>query len=153
MGLDMYLEKRSYVWNWKHSPDSSYTVTVRLNGVDRADIKPERVKYVVEEVAYWRKANAIHKWFIDNVQEGKDDCGQYDVSRKDLQKLLQDIISVLNCRESAGEKLPAEGGFFFGGTEYGGNYFDDLEYTKSILAEILKEDPNGSIDYIYHSSW
>ena len=28
-----------------------------------------------EEVGYWRKANAIHGWFVRNVQNGKDDCG------------------------------------------------------------------------------
>ena len=26
------------------------------------------------EVAYWRKANAIHKFFVDTVQDGIDDC-------------------------------------------------------------------------------
>ena len=24
-----------------------------------------------DEVAYWRKANAIHQWLVDNVQWGK----------------------------------------------------------------------------------
>ena len=31
--------------------------------------------YEDNQIASWRKANAIHKWFVDNVQDGVDDCG------------------------------------------------------------------------------
>lgn len=41
-----------------------------------------------QEVAYWRKANAIHKWFVDNIQDGIDDCGNYEVTKEDLEELL-----------------------------------------------------------------
>ena len=37
-----------------------------------------------EEVGYWRKANQIHKWFVDNVQDGVDDCGEYKVTKEQL---------------------------------------------------------------------
>lgn len=40
------------------------------------------------EVGYWRKANQIHNWFVENVQNGVDDCERYEVSEDDLQKLL-----------------------------------------------------------------
>ena len=40
------------------------------------------------EIAYWRKANAIHKWFVDNVQDGIDDCRQSVVTREQLNELL-----------------------------------------------------------------
>lgn len=33
---------------------------------------------------YWRKANAIHNWFVANVQGGNDDCGRYDVDVEQL---------------------------------------------------------------------
>lgn len=39
-------------------------------------------------VAYWRKANAIHNWFVENVQNGVDDCGVYEVTKEDLEELL-----------------------------------------------------------------
>ena len=43
---------------------------------------------IYEQVAYWRKANAIHKWFVDNVQDGKDDCRYHrEVTERDLEKL------------------------------------------------------------------
>ena len=39
-------------------------------------------------MGYWRKANAVHNWFVDNVQDGNDGCKHYWVSKEDLQKLL-----------------------------------------------------------------
>lgn len=63
MGRDMYLSKKHYVKNWDHMPpDRRYTVTVRVGGKRVNTIKSERVSHVVEEVAYWRKANQIHPW-------------------------------------------------------------------------------------------
>lgn len=41
------------------------------------------------EIAYWRKANHIHKWFVDNVQNGIDQCQKSPATREQLQKLLQ----------------------------------------------------------------
>lgn len=40
------------------------------------------------EVAYWRKANQIHKWFVDNVQNGIDECQESSVTRQQLNELL-----------------------------------------------------------------
>lgn len=48
-----------------------------------------------ENVAYWRKANHIHKWFVDNIQDGEDDCGYHrEVTERDLRRLL-DICKVI----------------------------------------------------------
>lgn len=52
-----------------------------------------------EMVGYWRKANHIHKWFVDNVQDGEDDCKEYRVSIEQLHKLRDicfDILSKLH---------------------------------------------------------
>ena len=45
-------------------------------------------KSIIEDVGYWRKANAIHKWFVDNIQDGEDDCGYYEVAPEQLEELL-----------------------------------------------------------------
>lgn len=42
----------------------------------------------VVEVAYWRKANQIHNYFVEKAQKGVDDCGYYKVSKKVAEKLL-----------------------------------------------------------------
>ena len=44
---------------------------------------------ITENVAYWRKANHIHNWFVENVQDGIDDCDYHDeVTKATLVKLL-----------------------------------------------------------------
>jgi hypothetical protein len=70
----MYLHRKTYMANWEWmKPEDRDEVTV-LRGGKPTGIKSERVKQIVEEVACWRKANAIHQWFVGNVQRGKDDC-------------------------------------------------------------------------------
>lgn len=101
MGLDMYLMKETYVKNWNHqSPEERHEVTVKRGGKVRPDIKPERVSRVVEQVAYWRKANAIHQWFVDNVQDGVDDCRRSYVDREDLRNLVDLCKKVLDSIET-----------------------------------------------------
>ena len=57
------------------------------------------------EIGYWRKANAIHKWFVDNVQNGVDDCGEYKVTKEQLIQLHNACNDVLN-NHSLAESLP-----------------------------------------------
>jgi len=73
MGLDMYLSKKTYVKYWEHNGDNNYEVTVTKAGKP-TNIDPKKVSYIVEEVGYWRKANQIHNWFVENVQNGIDEC-------------------------------------------------------------------------------
>jgi hypothetical protein len=99
MGLDMYLEKRTYVKNWSRmKPENQHQITV-LKGGKPTKIKPERIREIVEEVAYWRKANAIHQWLVDHVQEGNDNCGQHYVREEDLRELLSICTKVLEASE------------------------------------------------------
>ena len=51
---------------------------------------------IVENVGYWRKANAIHKWFVDNVQDGIDDCDYHnEVTKEILEDLLDTCEKVI----------------------------------------------------------
>lgn len=152
MGLDMYLYKKSYVKNWDHmTPENKHNITIEKGGKLRTDIKPNRICYIVEEVAYWRKANHIHKWFVENCQDGIDDCRSAYVSREQLQELLDLCKQVRDDHSQADELLPTQSGFFFGGTEYDEYYFNDIDYTIKVLEEILSEE--GSADFEYNSSW
>ena len=42
---------------------------------------------IFEDIGYWRKANAIHAWFVKNVQGGVDNCQSHEVSKEQLTKL------------------------------------------------------------------
>lgn len=152
MGLDMYLYKKTYVQNWNHmTEDQKHEISVKKGGQDVDHIKKDRISHIVEEVCYWRKFNALHAWFVENVQSGNDDCGEYYVSRTVLEQLLTDLERVLENHELASDILPTQSGFFFGSTGYDESYFDDVERTAEILKSVLAEDDHGS--FYYSSSW
>lgn len=98
MGLDMYLMKRHYVRNWDFTkPEERYQITITHGDkpVPKTEIDPDKIEYLIEEAGYWRKANAIHRWFVEHVQDGEDDCKVYDVQRDHLLKLLDTVNKVL----------------------------------------------------------
>ena len=52
-------------------------------------------KAITDNVGYWRKANQIHNWFVNNVQDGEDDCGTYEVTEEQFVDLLDICEKVL----------------------------------------------------------
>ena len=118
MGLDMYLTKKVYVGaNWEHN-NVKGKIELEANGKP-IKINFNRVSYIEEEVCYWRKANAIHQWFVNNVQDGDDDCGNYYLEKTKLKELLKICRKVLkssklvdgvvqngsSCSKETGHKL------------------------------------------------
>ena len=151
MGLDMYMHKKLYISQGDFFKEEYRDqVSITKGGKDHPTIKNSRVRYVIEEIGYWRKANAIHKWFVDNIQKGKDDCGEYFVFPNKLQELKDLCLQVIEDGNKAPELLPTNSGCFFGSTEYDEYYFDDLHETVKIIDEALS-DPEGA--YYYSSSW
>ena len=105
------------------------------------------------EIGYWRKANAIHKWFVDNVQDGVDDCGKYKVTKEQLIRLRDECNQVLNDSLLAESLLPTQSGFFFGETVYEDGYYVSLDYTMEIINDILENKSYCLDDLYYSSSW
>jgi len=102
----MYLSKRTYVKNWEHmKPSELHEITVKQGNLVRKDIRPERISNIVEEIIYWRKANAIHAWFVKNVQDGEDDCGDYYVSTENLTELRDLCVKVVKASELVAGKV------------------------------------------------
>jgi hypothetical protein len=157
MGLDMYLSKKHYVQKWNHQPkNEQFDVAVKKGDDDYNFINPEKVKYIEEEIGYWRKANHIHKWFVENVQDGIDECQESHVGIGDLKSLLCLCKEVLENRDKASSLLPTQSGFFFGDTQYDEYYFGDVEHTVRILESILNDvSEDGYLPYevYYSSSW
>lgn len=182
MGLDMYLTKKIYVGaNYKHNKVEG-SINLTKEG-KKLNIDLKKVTYIEQEAGYWRKANAIHSWFVENVQNGEDDCKPYWVSKENLEELkalcekvlkstnlvdgkcyrgerlvngqwevIYEDGKVLEDSMIAEEFLPTKDGFFFGGTQYNEDYWQDLLDTVSIIEKILKEwDDNTEI--YYQSSW
>ena len=114
MGLDMSIRIKKKMKRGKGSSLETPLLRLYLNkdgseiDYDLPDLKTKKFKYnyrkikdadhveEVYELAYWRKANAIHKWFVDNVQAGEDDCREYKLLKSDLEALHDVVCDVLN---------------------------------------------------------
>lgn len=152
MGLDMFLYKEYYIGAQYEHNNVTGTFEIFKNGKKlHMDLKD--VQYVCSEAICWRKANMIHKWFVDNIQEGADDCKRYYVEKDQLKDLLTTCKVVLDNPEFASEFLPVQDGFFYGNTKYDESYFKCLEYTVKKLTELNLNSEDYSFRYYYESSW
>lgn len=149
MGLDMYLSAKRYIWK---SSDSDNDIQDKLNEVMKDDL-PEgmRVNQVEVDAMYWRKANAIHGWFVENCQEGEDDCKEYYVEREQLEELRDLCQAVLDGDDNAELELEPTEGFFFGSTERDDYYLQDMRDTVEGLNKVLSLPK--SYEFYYRSSW
>lgn len=165
MGLDMYLEKFNInAWEYRNVDIDDIKIN---NNKLYEKLRPyivKRGKYAVweslsSEVGYWRKANAIHKWFVENVQDGVDDCEMYIVEKEALETLLDVCKTVLDAKHKdefesiAMRWLPTQSGFFFGGTDYDNWYIADIEDTINIIEKVLAETDFDNEIITYQSSW
>ena len=194
MGLDMFL------WRMKKQKGKTFDEVMEikrkmdnehLTEREKIELRPyifhtklENINYeydsLFKEVYYWRKFNAVHQWFVENVQDFVDDCENYRVTQKDLQLLietLKDVYISLQDKEmttkkvqdnsieyetkifkdedleKAKELLPTQEGFFFGGTEYDEYYFEDIKSTLNDLQMIDKSFDFENNYLVYGSSW
>lgn len=145
MGLDMYLDGKKYISCYDDKNESFLASAKEFLGYN--------LKIVTFEIAYWRKANHIHRWFVQNCQNGVDECQKTNISRKQLEELLDTCKIVEKDHDKAEELLPTQEGFFFGSTEYDKYYFDDIKYTIEVLTKILNDKSFDEMDISYHSSW
>lgn len=167
----MYLRAEKFVNGYSYQSESldfkTYQVLTELmdaKGIADPDSPSATVSFTC---AYWRKANQIHAWFVHNVQNDEDDCGEYDVERGSLVELLTICSDLLAAREDSGEtswrelcmaQLPPTPGFFFGSTDIDDGYVQDLtdtvEQLNRVLAATAAEDGSYSgWSFKYHSSW
>ena len=144
MGLDSFLYKHVYVGNTLTKDNNNKSITI-----GNQEYPTENLEYLLYEVGYWRKANQIHKWFVDNVQKGNDDCKEYYVSEEKIKELHDLCTQIISNPEKAEELLPSHPGFFFGSYEYDEYYMKDIKHTIEILEPLLNSD--NSI--YYSSSW
>ena len=134
----------------------------------------------MEEAGYWRKANAIHNYFVTNIQNGNDDQRAYRVPKRVFKDLLAKCTAILELAMAEGfrpepdengnyqdgfkasakltdlcnEQLPTQGGFFFGSTDYDDWYFHQIHYTKKLIEGIFEAwDTDGHKSYYYSCWW
>ena len=194
MGLDMYLEAEisnygGYDYAQKSSNEelrkeaSIFNVLLFTTfGKTHSEFKEEypeaNVIRISIRVGYWRKANAIHSWFVRNAQNDVDECQRSIVTRDQLQTLLDIAQTVRNTVSGteevidnskgfptysypnfiidsaiANRYLPTQGGFFFGGTDYDIDYVWDLDSTIEQLTKVLNDERFKEAVFYYQASW
>ena len=159
MGLEMYLETNSKTL------------------IDRLGIG-ETYGYLASYcrrwgiAVYWQWTNCVHRWFVENVQGGNDDCRTYEVEVEQLMELRDTCERVCEDHNLAMELLPPKDGLSFGSTELDEWYWIDVKRTYEELDEILgkidfiadeflktrmipvvPDDPSWVVKFYYRSSW
>lgn len=136
--------------------DMSFVEDYRSEYIHRFDSWDTEKKYgrktIIETVADWRKANHIHKWFVDNVQDGVDDCGIYEVTKEQLEELLDVCKTVVN------ESNLVKGKIVNGQTLKNGkwvNCYEDGEYIEnfSVAKELLPTTSGFCFGSTYYDKW
>lgn len=156
MGLDMYLYREQYVsgYGFGGNDTSKYHAIMDAVGIKGCESAPSVT--VTACVAYWRKANAIHKWFCD-LDGGKDECQRIEVSIDQLRQLRGLAEYVLFQPHTAESVLPTTSGFFFGSNGYDEWYMNDMRNTVKQLDAILEDIPEDADQwshwFIYQASW
>jgi hypothetical protein len=160
MGLDMYLSARKYVsrFDYKGSerielPEfAELAATAPENLLKYADFSGIQISY---PIGYWRKANAIHGWFVNECASGVDECQDIYVPREKLVELRDLCKQALAVPAMAGDILPPTSGFFFGTYEIDEWYMEDMKHTVTMLDNILDILPDLGWDWeiIYRASW
>lgn len=139
MGLDMYLHKINNkvlpykdesIWDLKETNSELY------EKLRPYMLKTEYGNYdtITEEIGYWRKANQIHNWFVENVQDGVDDCSSYIVSKEKLEELL-DI-----CKQVQASINLIDGTVRNGQIMKDGEIVDNIEPGKQIVNTVVAEE-------------
>lgn len=158
MGLDQYLYKipkkeyREYIKN-KNAENKNIEDTEDFDTGEQ------------EDVCYWRKCNQIHKFFVQNVQNNKDDCNEYLVSIDILSDLIERCKKIIDVwvfnnqkinktvREICFALLPPQSGFFFGSEYIDKYYIETLLTTIQNLSSVIESEDIEKYDIYYNSSW
>ncbi len=154
MGLDMYLYAERYVSAYAFDKDedkAKVQAVLDAVGVCRIAEQSPHIQVKVKVcVAYWRKVNAVHGWFVRNCANDVDDCEAVHVGRTKLLELVELCKSVLESRDAGGGLEP-----IFGPTDpKDGWYWTGLEQTIAQVTAALEAFPaDGLTTFEYRASW
>lgn len=98
-----------YISGWEFSRDPAFAPLAQLLEPMKTDPGSPSLYVKVDaegepvslrgNAGYWRKTNAVHRFFVEHAQGGEDDCGEYDVDRGVLRELLTRCLRVLERAE------------------------------------------------------
>lgn len=160
MGLDMYLEEKVYIGEQYEHREIKGTINITTSSEEkRLDKGMKNLSELVYNIAYWRKANAIHGWITKDSEDdrevevsGKKLLELVDICKKVKKSLLKEgthevevenygkkkTVVVYKNTDLADELLSPSTGFFFGSQLYNEWYVQDLDNTIEQLKDIEK---------------
>lgn len=136
--------------------DASIYREVELHDQMKVVGKPAKIigdkahKIAKEEVCYWCKFNALHKYINDNFNDhDNDNCVRIDLEIEDIEKILEIAKEIkkkvkliddeIDKPEICEKLLPTEDGFFFGSTKYDDYYMENIDKTIEQLERVIEE--------------
>lgn len=148
--LNKIKDEKEFIWDMPITIEKYPETKAKYEEYKKADGHVIKIDVGIR-VGYWRKFNALHAWFVENVQKGEDNCGQYIVKEEKLLKLQKDLMEL--TPENVAKKLPTQEGFFFGAVDYDEYYWQDVEQTKALVSYLLCQINHNERTLIYQSSW
>ena len=159
MGLDMYIFK---VKKTKHTIDELHELDREPNPNDPKIVEflpldqpyPDTFKdyyTIFKKVAYWRKFNALHNWFVTHVQVGIDNCAHYELDKDVLIDLLETLLNAKSENDPS-EMMPVSG-FFFGSTDVDEYYWEHIEKAIDEISNLIDNTNWDKERLFYTSSW
>lgn len=110
MGLNMSLKSRLYASSHLEATASLSKAVAEVLGYCLRDERSDadsgvfKINGVSISIGYWRKCYPIHTWFVNNVQEGHDDCrpafvfeSASDTLAEKLNRVNDDPTSAVRC--------------------------------------------------------
>ncbi|MGZ4160647.1 MAG: hypothetical protein ACXVNF_07630 [Neobacillus sp.] len=109
---------------------------------------------LIEDVAYWRKANQIHNWFVEILRNGIDEpLFTIEVTKDNLHDLYNLCLKTLSKNADPRETLPTRLGCYFGNLAYNDWYYREIYETKSLLEYLLRHFNFETHYLMYQCSW
>jgi hypothetical protein len=164
MGLDMYLYADKYVsrksntriegTDYDYYDNEAFATIVSALNADKLIDNEWSGMTVSLPIGYWRKANAIHSWIVDNCADGVDECQRIYISKDKAEELVSICKEVIKNKSKATELLSPRAGFFFGSLDIDEYYIHDLKRTVEIFEKVLRASERGEIEsVVYQASW
>ena len=181
MGLDMYFSGKVYNGggypHMANTPEAETYADILKALNFPAELAGEAIQVEIR-TGYLRKANAIHGWLVQNIQDGRDECQESYFERDKITE-LRDICRRILATVVKGEPVKQENhgyeyetfpdltldqklahkllkpvpGFFFGSYEMDEYYVSDLEETDKFLTQMLEHEKFQNMDFYYRASW
>lgn len=107
----MYLYAEKYISSldaFKKDDPKKYQAileTAEMDNLPKSDYGNIMVK---SQVGYWRKANAIHGWFVRECANSVDECQEMYVSAEKLIELRDECVKALANRHNATKPIEAD---------------------------------------------